>query len=79
MTKCVSDLAWTLEAMVDERHRDKVPKGGYAGCMVKSWEGIRVGVLKVEDWPQSAKLVGKDEEFVKQQVSYECVWSGGLR
>ncbi|KAL9114672.1 MAG: hypothetical protein Q9227_001350 [Pyrenula ochraceoflavens] len=68
MTTCVKDLADLLEILVDEGHRDRIPEGGYANQLKGSWEGLKVGLLDPKDWPQNEQTVGKDDEFVEQQL-----------
>lgn len=65
MTTSVEDLAKTLEAIVDP---NKLPQGGYSSALTGSWQGLRIGCLDPKDWPQDEKTVGKDDEFVEQQV-----------
>jgi Asp-tRNA(Asn)/Glu-tRNA(Gln) amidotransferase A subunit family amidase len=75
MTKSVQDFVDCLDATVDPKLRGKVPEGGYRGCLhgEAGWKGLKVGVLDPELWKMGEELVGKDEEFDRLQVSWNCV------
>ncbi|KAL9624665.1 MAG: hypothetical protein Q9160_001019 [Pyrenula sp. 1 TL-2023] len=65
MTTTVTDLANTLDAIVDPKLR---PSEGYASALTSTWDGLRIGCLDPKDWPIDERTVGKDDDFVTQQV-----------
>lgn len=68
MATSVLDFANTLQAIVDPKLLNKVPKGGYAAAVTGSWDGIRIGALNPEDWRIPTFACAKDADFEEQQV-----------
>lgn len=65
MATTVADLAYTLDAIADPKIR---PSGGYSSALSSTWDSLRIGCLDPKDWPMDERTVGKDDDFVTQQV-----------
>lgn len=74
MTKTVQDFVDCLDAIVDPKMKQegRVPEGGFRTCLkgAKGWEGLRIGVLDPDVWKGGEELIGKEEDFDRQQVCF---------
>jgi amidase len=67
ITKTARDLAHILDVIIDPAK--KAPSGGsYVDSATGSWEGIRIGVLKPEDWYLGHDIV-KYEKTATDQIN----------
>lgn len=68
IAKSAEDIAVLMDVLVDPKRSANVPKGGYVPHLTKSFDGIRIGVLKPSEWHMPPVVVFPNAEADAQSV-----------
>lgn len=68
IAKSAEDIAVLMDVLVDPARSADVPKGGSVPHLTKSFDGIRVGVLKPSKWHMPPLVVFPNKEADAQSV-----------